>query len=112
MDRHLALCFNRSTTLLDTECARLLQPMHEDKWQSSNFSNIDHPRITPSFECTGYSVFGFFLPLITILGEILELNHFRHQPHFDLYLQRWDILRLEWRKLLDALTYTLKVYMG
>lgn len=33
-----------------------------------------------NFECTSHSAYGFFLPLMAILGEILDMNHARNRP--------------------------------
>lgn len=82
-DRHLALCYNRAVALLDAECEDLLLPMDEAAWQSGSFlvdpSNVQRPSF-PSFQCTGHSFFDFFLPLMTIAGEILNLNHLKNDP--------------------------------
>ncbi|KAF2838671.1 hypothetical protein M501DRAFT_935230 [Patellaria atrata CBS 101060] len=96
MDRHLALCYNKPLFLLDVECEGLLQPIDDTVWQSGEFysgasaqsySDTTSPyyrRRGPSFECTGHSIFGYFLPLMTILGEIVDLNHARNHPRFGL----------------------------
>ena len=78
VDRHLALCYNRPLFLLDIECDGLLQPMDDTLWQAGEFYTGDSrihitspsgtPRIRrrgPNFECTGHSIFGYFLPLMT-----------------------------------------------
>ncbi|KAF2734968.1 hypothetical protein EJ04DRAFT_601902 [Polyplosphaeria fusca] len=94
VDRHLALCYNRPLSLLDLECEGLLQPVDDSLWQAGDFFNGDSAqsfsdpssphfrRRGPVFECTGHSIFGFFLPLMTILGEIVDLNHARNHPRF------------------------------
>lgn len=91
MYRHLALCYNRSVALLDAECEDLLLPMEEAHWQSGNFlmenaANVQRPSF-PNFECTGHNFFGFFLPLMTIAGEILDLNHIKQNPLFGKFFQ-------------------------
>lgn len=90
VDRHLALCYNRPLSLLDVECSGLLQPLDDNVWQSGDFfedsaqsySDSTFRRRGPTFECTGHSIFGFFLPLMTILGEIIDLNYARNHPRF------------------------------
>lgn len=89
VDRHLALCYNRPLFLLDIECDGLYQPENDVAWQSGEYypgDNMTDPslyrRRGPSFECSGHSIFGFFLPLMTILGEIVDLNHARNHPRF------------------------------
>lgn len=83
-DRHLALCYNRNLALLDAECADLLLPLDEVVWQSGSFltdasASANRP-VFPNFECTGHNLFGFFLPLMTIVGEILDNNHAKNHP--------------------------------
>lgn len=95
VDRHLSLCYNKPLFLLDVECDGLLQPMDDVLWQAGEFyagdSNIHitspsgTPRVRqrgPHFQCIGHSIFGYFLPLMTILGEIVDLNHARNHPRF------------------------------
>ncbi|KAF2265720.1 hypothetical protein CC78DRAFT_172277 [Lojkania enalia] len=93
VDRHLALCYNRPLSLLDIECEGLLQPVDDSLWQAGefyadsaqSFSDPTSPyfrRRGPTHECTGHSIFGFFLPLMTILGEIVDLNLARKHPRF------------------------------
>jgi xylanolytic transcriptional activator XlnR len=81
LDRHLALSFNRPISLRDSQCPNLLHPMEERIWQASrdpnqgrHQKNVECPprRRGPVFECTGLHFAGFFLPLMTILGRIVE----------------------------------------
>ena len=82
VDRHLALCYNRPLFLLDIECDGLLQPMDDTLWQAGEFYTGDSsihitspsgtPRIRrrgPNFECTGHSIFGYFLPLMVRISR-------------------------------------------
>jgi len=108
VDRHLALCYNRPLFLLDVECEGLLRPMDDTAWQNGEFRSSSSSVVTdpsvlasdpsaaatqqqqqqqqqkrgPSFECSGHSIFGYFLPLMTILGEIVDLHHARNHPRF------------------------------
>lgn len=88
VDRHLALCYNRPLFLLDAECDGLLQPEDDSIFQAGDHYPAENRpedylrRRGPSFECTGHSIFGYFLPLMTILGEIVDLNHTRNHPRF------------------------------
>lgn len=84
-DRHLALCYNRPMFFLNKECESLLQPMDDDAFQAGRFDKASDPaqrRRGLNIECTSHSVFGYFLPLMVILGEILDLNHARNRPRF------------------------------
>lgn len=99
VDRHLALCYNRPLLLLDSECESLLRPMDERAWQAGIFSPYadratgglagpggeadqysanSYGATVSRFEFTGPSIFGCFLPLMAILGEIVDLHHARH----------------------------------
>ncbi|KAF2188270.1 hypothetical protein K469DRAFT_660923 [Zopfia rhizophila CBS 207.26] len=117
MDRHLALCYNRPLFLLDIECDGLLQPVDDSLWQAGEFYNGDSAqsfsdpnspyfrRRGPTFECTGHSIFGFFLPLMTILGEIVDLNHARNHPRFGTRFRNgsdWDDHAAEITRQLEA----------
>ena len=96
VDRHLALCYNRPLFFLDVECEGLRQPIDDGKWQRGEFNSRRHnatldatsvddsdvPPAGPQFECRGLSIFGYFLPLMTILGEVVDLHHARNHPRF------------------------------
>ncbi|KAL1886647.1 hypothetical protein Plec18167_000579 [Paecilomyces lecythidis] len=111
MDRHLALCYNRPLSLLDRECEGLLQPMNDDVWQAGDFSNAGYRSVGPSLECTGHSMFGYFLPLMTILGEIVDLHHARNHPRFGMNFRssrEWDSQVAEIARQLDVYGQSLK----
>lgn len=99
VDRHLALCYNRPLFLLDIECDGLLQPLDDTAYQNGEFdpqAQMTDPNVIasdpceqsqgrargPTFECSGHSIYGYFLPLMAILGEIVDLNHARNHPRF------------------------------
>ena len=113
VDRHLALCYNRPLFLLDIECDSLLQPENDTVWQAGEYYTADsaasessyYRRRGPNFECTGHSIFGYFLPLMTILGEIVDLNHARNHPRFGLRFRsgsEWDDQATEISQQLEA----------
>lgn len=111
MDRHLALCYNRPLTLLDKECEGLLQPMNDDLWQAGDFSA--YRRAGPAFECTSHSTFGYFLPLMSILGEIVDLQHARNHPRFGLHFRNsgeWESQAMEITRQLDVYAQSLKEF--
>ena len=117
MDRHLALCYNRPLFLLDIECDGLLQPVDDSLWQAGEYFNGDSAqsfsdstfpyfrRRGPIFECTGHSIFGFFLPLMTILGGIVDLNHARNHPRFGRFHSGTD-----WNDQATEITRQLEAY--
>ncbi|KAK4107063.1 hypothetical protein N656DRAFT_561562 [Canariomyces notabilis] len=71
VDRHLALHENRPPVLSDGECSGLLQPMNDMDYQEGNFQARLQIYGSP-FQCTSPSLYGFFLPLMAILGEVLD----------------------------------------
>lgn len=109
MDRHLALCYNRPLALLDAESEDLLLPLDEGSWQAgkihSNSPRADGPqcarsgdpnkrRVFPDFACHDHSILGFFLPLMTITGELIDLNQARNHPTLGVRLQGkepWEV---------------------
>ncbi|KAF1927895.1 xylanolytic transcriptional activator [Didymella exigua CBS 183.55] len=109
MDRHLALCYNRPLSFTDVECSGLLQPYDDHVWQSGDFfensaqslPDSTFRRRGPAFECAGHSIFEFFLPLMTILGEIVDLTHARNHPRFGTKTD-WDDYGKEISQRLDA----------
>ncbi|KAH8154934.1 uncharacterized protein LAJ45_01466 [Morchella importuna] len=91
----------RTWWLLYVRCENLYLPMDDIAWQNGDFythdphnmyaqhpsspshSGLAHRRLGPSnFEVTGTGLFEFFLPLMTILGEIVDLHHARNRPKF------------------------------
>lgn len=86
VDRHLALCYNRPLFLLDNECEDLFLPVDDALWQAEEFyAGMPTPkRKGLSFECTGHNIFGYFLPLMATLGDIVDLNYSRNHPRFGL----------------------------
>ncbi len=129
VDRHLALCYNRPLFLLDIECEGLFQPMDDTAWQNGEFRSIvtdpnvlasdpsgaqdtSRPR-GPSFECSGHSIYGYFLPLMTILGEIVDLHHARNHPRFGATFRssrEWDDQTAEITRHLEVYEQSLKKF--
>ena len=132
VDRHLALCYNRPLFLLDMECEGLKQPLDDLAWQRGDFgsyasSNTD-PNVLgsmsaeatmdnrpkgPGFECRGHSIFGYFLPLMTILGEIVDLHHARNHPRFGVGFRsagEWDDQAAEITRHLEQYERSLKMF--
>lgn len=130
MDRHLALCYNRPLALLDAESEDLLLPLDEGAWQAGNVhSNSPKPdgpqcprsgernqrRVFPNFICHDHSIFGFFLPLMTITGELIDLNQARNHPMLGLRAQRkeaWDIHINEVLRQLESYKASLTTFVA
>ena len=120
IDRHLSLCYNQPLFLLDAECENLFQPMNEHDWQTGDFhssgpssGSADYRPRGPSLLCTGHSVFGFFSPLMAILGEIVDLNQARAHPRFGQRSRRaaeWDEREADISSRLQAYGHSLKEF--
>jgi hypothetical protein len=126
VDRHLALCYNRPLFLLDIECEGLYQPMDDTDYQNGSFHAYTDPNVLasdpeaaqirargPSFQCTGHSIFGYFLPLMTILGEIVDLHHARNHPRFGVGFRssrEWDDQTSEITRHLESYEQSLKKF--
>ncbi|KAL4899133.1 hypothetical protein BDW74DRAFT_189515 [Aspergillus multicolor] len=113
IDRHLSLYHSRPLMLMDFECKDLLLPLDEEAWQAgeihSHSPSLNGPhcamaepkslrRIFPDFTCHDPSQFGFFLPLMTITGQILDINLARKHPMLGsgiLGEGRWEAQRHE-----------------
>lgn len=133
VDRHLALCYNRPLFLLDIECDGLQQPLDDTAWQRGEFGSFGHSNTDPSilnavpegvrvgpsamhrrgpqFECRGHGIFGYFLPLMTILGEIVDLHHARNHPRFGVGFRsagEWDDQAAEITRHLEAYEKSVK----
>jgi hypothetical protein len=113
VDRHLGLCYNRPLAMLDNECEDLFQPVPDTVWQAGEFfTGASGPRRKGlSFQCTSHDIFGFFLPLMTILGDIVDLNSQKNHPRFG---QRrtsdWTLQESEIVLQLDRYAYSLEEF--
>ncbi|KAL1993966.1 hypothetical protein VTN49DRAFT_2635 [Thermomyces lanuginosus] len=83
LDRHLGLSFNRVLQLPDS-CCQVYAPLPEHIWERlDEFENALPPRVYgPPMVVTGTSFFEYFLPLMAILGDIIDLHHRRQHPRF------------------------------
>jgi hypothetical protein len=83
VDRHLALSYNAPLNILDAEC-QLYQPLDETTWQDLDL--LAHDQLSrsygPSTKITGVGLFEYFLPLMAILGDIVDIHHQNCHPRF------------------------------
>ncbi|KAH7230260.1 fungal-specific transcription factor domain-containing protein [Fusarium solani] len=101
LDRHLALAFNAPLRILDDEC-QLYAPLSDQAWES--LSPSGNPTITSDnpiavddsqqqqrhpgrgfgapTRVSGISFFEYFLPLMTILGDVIQLHRQKCHPRF------------------------------
>ncbi|KAF2114489.1 transcriptional activator xlnR [Lophiotrema nucula] len=113
IDRHLGLCYNRPLAMLDNECEELFQPVPDTIYQAGEFYTGDSgpKRKGLSFQCTSHDVFGFFLPLMTILGDIVDLNAQKNHPRFGQRRQStWELHESEIKVQLERYAYSLEEF--
>ncbi|KAF2020592.1 hypothetical protein BU24DRAFT_416260 [Aaosphaeria arxii CBS 175.79] len=113
IDRHLGLCYNRPLAMLDNECEELYQPVPDTIWQAGEFfTGTSTPRRKGlSLQCTSHDVFGFFLPLMTILGDIVDLNAQKNHPRFgQRRTSSWDLQESEITLQLERYAYSLEEF--
>jgi hypothetical protein len=113
VDRHLGLCYNRPLAMLDNECEDLYQPVPDTMWQAGEFfTGSSAPRRKGlTFQCTSHDVFGFFLPLMTILGDIVDLNAQKNHPRFgQRRVSSWELQESEITLQLERFAYSLEEF--
>ncbi|KAL5044839.1 hypothetical protein BDW71DRAFT_198723 [Aspergillus fruticulosus] len=82
VDRHLALSHNRSLDILDAEC-EVFSPLPEHSWQSSGTRGaeaLQHRTYGPPTAISGVDFFEYFLPMMAILGDIVDFRLRRYHP--------------------------------
>ncbi|KAF2657088.1 hypothetical protein K491DRAFT_777514 [Lophiostoma macrostomum CBS 122681] len=113
VDRHLGLCYNRPLAMLDNECEDLFQPVPDTVWQGGEFFTgyTGHRRKGLGFQCTSHDIFGFFLPLMTILGDIVDLNAQKNHPRFgQRRTSSWELQESEIVLQLERYAYSLEEF--
>jgi xylanolytic transcriptional activator XlnR len=109
MDRHLSFSYNKPLCLLDSECQNLNRPCDDTTWQSDQAYNQSeaHPLGKgPWFECTGPTFFGFFTPLMALLGEIVYFVQAQNHPRFGVS----QSTLLDWKNWEKGIEDRLKLY--
>ncbi|KAB5560083.1 hypothetical protein GE09DRAFT_1115620 [Coniochaeta sp. 2T2.1] len=82
LDRHLGLSFNTVPDIPDSYC-QVYTPLPETIWENlDTMSPSDLPGrvMGPPTKVTGTGFFEYFLPLMAILGDIIEVHHCRQHP--------------------------------
>ncbi|KAH6977423.1 hypothetical protein BKA56DRAFT_486916 [Ilyonectria sp. MPI-CAGE-AT-0026] len=82
LDRHLALSFN-STVLIPDSCCEVYAPLPETVWENLDsipLGDLPNRTLVPPVTATGTSFFEYFLPLMVILGDIIEIHHRGQHP--------------------------------
>ena len=84
LDRHLALSHNSAMCIGDEAC-EVYTPLPEDVWNSLESAPSELVLLRsygPPTSVTGTGLFEWFLPLMTILGDITQIHHQRLHPRF------------------------------
>ena len=88
-DRHLALRYNSPLSIKDAEAQDIRLPMDEATWQISNdyatspdVGGIYRPRGPPS-TISGRDIFSMLIPLMCILGQIIDMHHVAYHPRVE-----------------------------
>ncbi|KAL1893986.1 hypothetical protein Sste5346_006127 [Sporothrix stenoceras] len=86
LDRHLGLSFNSPLSILDDEC-QLYRPLPDAAWEAMHDTEMANthqsPRLFgPPTVATGTGFFEYFLPLMTILGDVILLHRQKCHPRF------------------------------
>jgi hypothetical protein len=82
LDRHLALSFNSVLSIPDSYC-EVYAPLPEAIWENLDtipVSELPKRVIGPPTVATGTDFLEYFLPLMSILGDIIEVHHRRQHP--------------------------------
>ena len=104
-DRHLALSFNGPLHIFEAEC-HLYQPLDDATWQDSDPEVTKERFLGPQTTCTGVGLFEFFLPLMVILGDIVDIHHRSYHPRFRAFQDTAAIAQVE--TLLDNYEQSLR----
>ncbi|KAJ9646086.1 hypothetical protein H2204_000748 [Knufia peltigerae] len=84
LDRHLALSYNSTMCIGDDEC-QVYTPLSEDVWNTLECAPMElltARTYGPPTAITGTGLFDWFLPLMTILGDVIQVHHRKLHPRF------------------------------
>ncbi|KAK9329889.1 fungal-specific transcription factor domain-containing protein [Lipomyces starkeyi] len=105
VDRHLGLCYNRPLSAMDHESSGLYRPCRDEIWHSD--FELLRPDMDPSrerglsYRVTGSDVWGYFLPLMTLLGGIDDLHQLEMNSTLAITRDVTDPIRANLRGKLD-----------
>lgn len=89
LDRHLALSWNSNLFISDHECF-VFQPLPQSIWtklHEKTLSDLPVRTYGPTLVISGLGIFEYFLPLMTILGDVISTHHRKYHPRLG-YLTR------------------------
>ncbi|OJJ43214.1 hypothetical protein ASPZODRAFT_74828, partial [Penicilliopsis zonata CBS 506.65] len=82
LDRHLALSFNSPLHIYDSEC-HVFTPLPERVWENLEAfapETLPPRSLGPPLIISGAGFFEYFLPLMAILGDIIDFHHRQSHP--------------------------------
>jgi hypothetical protein len=82
VDRHLALSHNRPLDILDAEC-EVFSPLPEGLWQTFDVLDMETLQLRtygPPMKISGTGFFEYFLPMMAILGDIIDFRLQKYHP--------------------------------
>ncbi|KAK9242602.1 fungal-specific transcription factor domain-containing protein [Lipomyces tetrasporus] len=116
VDRHLGLCYNRPISVMDHESSGLYRPCRDDIWHSDLElipAEIDPSRERGlSYRVTGSDVWGYFLPLMTLLGGIDDLHQLEMNNTLAFTQDITEPVRAKLRARLDEFLKSVNEYAG
>ena len=114
VDRHLCLCYNRPISVLDCESTELYRPIAGDIWDSDAElipTEMDPSRIKGlHYRVTGPDVYGYLLPLMTLLGGIDDLHQLEINPTLALTPEVVEPIRRRLRFYLSNFLNSVETY--
>ncbi|PHH88413.1 hypothetical protein CDD83_7557 [Cordyceps sp. RAO-2017] len=82
LDRHLSLSFNTVLSMPDSYCD-VYAPLPESAWENLDIimpRDLPMRTMGPPTLASGSGFFEYFLPMMAILGDIIEVHHRRRHP--------------------------------
>ncbi|KAF5119919.1 hypothetical protein DV452_001370 [Geotrichum candidum] len=114
IDRHLGLCYNRPCTLLDSESLELFFPISMEIWDSDSLlyppEDDRNRRRGPQCKVIEVGLFGMYLPLMTLLGGIIDIHFLAMSPVLSGKEHVLKLLRESYRHRLSAFQFSLEEY--
>ncbi|KAF2212917.1 hypothetical protein CERZMDRAFT_29692, partial [Cercospora zeae-maydis SCOH1-5] len=97
LDRHWALCYNKMPLILEQDC-KVYNPLpdavwHDDYLPGDALLHRRHPG--PTCRIHGRGLFEWFLPPMTVLGDIIWLHHQRMHPRMSLLINNGETSRID-----------------
>ncbi|KAK9371684.1 fungal-specific transcription factor domain-containing protein [Lipomyces chichibuensis] len=114
VDRHLGLCYNRPLSVMDHESSGLYRPCRDEMWHSD--LELLRPDMDPSrerglsYRVTGSDLWGYFLPLMTLLGGIDDLHQLEMNNTLAITRDVTDPIRADLRSKLDEFLKSMDSY--